>query len=42
MRNPIAKALRSAHLARRVIKARKGKGSYSRKEPRTRGLRCSR
>lgn len=31
MRNPIAKALRSPHLAARVIKAKKGKGSFTRK-----------
>lgn len=30
-RNPIAKALRSAHLRRRVVRPKKGKGSYSRK-----------
>lgn len=30
-RNPIAKSLRSPHLRRRVVRARKGKGSYDRK-----------
>jgi len=30
-RNPIAKALRSPHLAKRVIRPKKGAGSYSRK-----------
>jgi stalled ribosome alternative rescue factor ArfA len=29
--NPIARALRSPHLKQRVVKARKGRGSYSRK-----------
>lgn len=31
-RNPIAKALRSPHLRARVVKPKKGKGSYRRKE----------
>lgn len=31
MRNPIAKALRSPHLSRRVILPKKGKGSFTRK-----------
>jgi len=30
-RNPIAKSLRSAHLRQRVVRPKKGKGSYSRK-----------
>lgn len=30
-RNPVAKALRSPALRPRVVKARKGKGSYKRK-----------
>ena len=29
-KNPVAKALRSGHLHPRVVKARKGKGSYKR------------
>jgi len=32
MRNPIATALRSPHLAPKVVKPKKGKGSYSRKD----------
>lgn len=31
MRNPVAKALRSPHLRKQVIRPKKGKGSYSRK-----------
>jgi len=30
-RNPIARALRSAHLRRRIVRPKKGKGSYDRK-----------
>jgi stalled ribosome alternative rescue factor ArfA len=30
-RNPIAKALRSAHLKPRVVRPAKGRGAYSRK-----------
>lgn len=29
--NPIAKALRSPHLGKRVVRPKKGPGSYSRK-----------
>lgn len=29
--NPVAKSLRSAHLAHKVVRPKKGKGSYSRK-----------
>lgn len=29
--NPIARALRSAHLRRRIVRPKKGKGSYDRK-----------
>lgn len=32
MRNPIAKSLRSPHLKPKVVKPRKGKGSYERKK----------
>lgn len=31
MRNPLAKSLRSPHLRPRVIRPRKGAGSYTRK-----------
>ncbi len=34
-RNPVAKALRSRHLAPKRVKPRKGKGSYSRKARRS-------
>lgn len=30
-RNPVAKALASPHLRKRVVRPKKGKGSYSRK-----------
>lgn len=30
-RNPIARALRSAHLRHRIVRPKKGKGSYDRK-----------
>lgn len=30
-KNPVAKALRSPHLRKRIVKARKGPGAYSRK-----------
>jgi stalled ribosome alternative rescue factor ArfA len=30
IRNPIAKALRSPHLAKRVVRPKKGKGSFKR------------
>ena len=30
MRNPIARALRSMHLQPKIVKPKKGKGSYSR------------
>lgn len=31
MRNPIAKSLRSRHLAQRIVTPKKGKGSFKRK-----------
>lgn len=31
MRNPIARALRSPHLQHKIVKPKKGKGSYDRK-----------
>ena len=37
MRNPIAKALRSKHLAPRIVKAKKGRGSFTRKPRNARG-----
>lgn len=30
-KNPVARSLRSPHLRKRVVRLRKGKGSYSRK-----------
>ena len=30
--NPVAKALRSAHLRKQIVRAKKGKGSYNRRE----------
>jgi stalled ribosome alternative rescue factor ArfA len=31
-RNPIARSLRSAHLKPKIVRAKKGKGSYRRKK----------
>lgn len=32
MRNPVAKSLRSPHLAPKIVKPKKGPGSYDRKK----------
>ena len=37
MRNPVAKVIRTAKFRLRIVKARKGKGSYTRKEKHRRG-----